>query len=96
MLPQNSFTTWLANKQPQIIGVTTASDQVALLSFALPMFTSAAVPASPDTAAGFNAAQGPNIVPNLEGKGWLVTQIQASLATDWLQRKLMDPATFAR
>jgi hypothetical protein len=83
-LPPNAFGTWIKNKQPQIIDVTTAADQVALLSFALPGFTKGVQRAAPDTAGAFSSTQGPNIVPNANGKGWLVTDIAAPLASSWL------------
>jgi len=83
-LPNNSFGTWIRNKQPQIIDVTTAADQVALLSFALRDFTKSVVRAAPDTSAAFSSSQGPNIVPNANGNGWLVTEITAPLASSWL------------
>lgn len=87
-LPKNDLGSWMANKQPQIIDITTAADQVALLSFALPGFTKSAVPAAPDTSAGWNSSQGPNIVPDANGKGWLVTEIGAPLAGSWLWNTL--------
>ena len=83
-LPNNSFGTWIRNKQPQIIDVTTAADQVALLSFALRDFTKSAVRAAPDTSGACSSSQGPNIVPNANGNGWLVTEIKAPLASSWL------------
>jgi len=93
-LPQNAFGTWIANKQSKIIDITTASDQVALLSFALPMFTMTVQRAAPDTSSAFDPAQGPNIVPSTDGNGWLVTQIAAPLAASWLWPILLDPSTF--
>src|SRR3569623_694249 len=87
-LPNNSFGTWNRNRQPQIIDVTTAADQVALLSFALRDFTKSVVRAAPDTSAAFSSSQGPNIVPNENGNGWLVTEIAAPLASSWLRPEL--------
>lgn len=92
-LPHNDFGTWIANKRSQIIDVDTASDQVALLSFGLPMFTTTAVKASPDLAPGFNSAQGPNMVPDPNGKCWMTTAIMP-LGGDWLWSRLLDPKTF--
>lgn len=91
-LPPNPFGTWIRNKQPQIIDITTAADQVALLSFALPGFTKAVQPAAPDTSGPFSSTQGPNIVPNANGKGWLVTDIAAPLGSSWLWRVLSSGA----
>ena len=93
-LPQNAFGTWIANKQPKIIPSLSAADQVALLSFGLPMFTTAVQRASPDTSSGFDPAQGPNIVPSSDGNGWLVTQIASSLAASRFSEMLLSPSTF--
>jgi hypothetical protein len=93
-LPQNAFGAWIADKQSKIIAITTASDQVGLLSFALPMFTTAVQRASPDTSSGFDSAQGPNLVPNTDGNAWLVTQIAAPLAASRLWELLLNRATF--
>jgi len=87
-LPRTELGTWMTKKQPQIIDITTAADQVALLSFALRDFTKAVVPASPDTSAGWDPSQGPNIVPDPNGNGWLVTEIAAPLAASWLWNTL--------
>jgi len=83
-LPKDAFGAWVMNKQPQIIDITTAADQVALLSFALPGFTKGVARAAPDTSSPFSTTQGPNIVPNANGNGWLVTEIAAPLAGSWL------------
>ena len=93
-VPKNELVTWIANKQSKIFTVTTASDQVALLSFALPMFTTAAVPASPDLSSGFDSTQGPKLVPNPAGEAWIVTQIDAALASSRLWKMLGDPSLF--
>lgn len=88
-LPTNSFGTWIANKRSQIIDITTAADQVALLSFGVPMFTTGVVSASPDLSAGFNAAQGPNVVPDPSGRDWMVTGIASPLASSRLWAMLL-------
>ena len=88
-LPMNPFGMWISKKRSQIIDIDTASDQVALLSFGLPMFTTSAVPASPDISAGFNSAQGPNIVPDPNGKCWLVTGIVGARAGNKLWDMLL-------
>jgi hypothetical protein len=93
-LPQNAFSTWIANKQSKIIDITTASDQVALLSFAVPKFTTAVQRAAPDTSSAFDSAQGPNIVPSTNGNAWLVTQIAAPLGAAALTQMLLDPSIF--
>ena len=94
-VPQNALVTWMANKQSKIIAQTTASDQVALLSFALPMFTTAVVKASPDISSGFDSTQGPKLVPDPAGNTWMLTQIDAPLAAARLWKMLGDPSLFA-
>jgi hypothetical protein len=93
-LPQNPLGTWMSKKQDKIITVTTASDQVALLAVALPMFTVAVERASADTSSGFDSTQGPPLVPNPTGNVWLVTQVAAPLAASRLWQMLLDPHTY--
>lgn len=93
-LPQNPLVTWMANKQSMILSVTTASDQVGLLSFALPMFTVMAQKTSPDTSAGFDSTQGPPLVPDPNGRTWVVTQVAAPLASSRLWSMLSDTSLF--
>lgn len=93
-LPANPLGERIADKLPKIIPDLTASDQVALLAVALPQFVTAVGRASPDTSAGFDAAQGPTLVPDAAGRSWVVTQISAPLAAPRLWQMLRDPETF--
>src|SRR3954447_11580596 len=77
-LPQNPLGARIASLQPHVIADPGASDQVALLSLALPAFVVAAQRVSPDIAAGFDATQGPALVPDPSGDDWLVTEIDGS------------------
>ena len=93
-LPSNALGNRIATKQPNIIAVPQASDQVALLAMGLPGFTVAAERVSPDTSGGFDATQGPPLVPDPNGNDWVVTQIAAPLAQSRLWQLLLDPHTF--
>jgi hypothetical protein len=94
VLPSNALGDRLATKQPNIINVPQAADQVALLAMGLPGFTVAAQRVSPDISGGFDGTQGPPLVPDPGGDDWVVTQIAAPLARSSLWRMLLDPKTF--
>ena len=94
-LPQNALGNRFATKLSGIIAVPQAADQVALLAMGLPGFAVSAVQVSPDTSGGFDATQGPPLVPDPNGKDWVVTQIAAPLAKSSLWQMLLDPQTFA-
>ena len=93
-LPPNPLGNRFATKLPNIIAVPQAADQVALLAMGLPGFTVSAQQVSPDTSGGFNGTQGPPLVPDPNGKDWVVTQIAAPLAKSRLWQMLLDPQTF--
>jgi hypothetical protein len=93
-LPQNLLGDRIATKQPNIIDVPQAADQVALLAVGLPGFAVSAQQVSPDTSGGFDTTQGPPLVPDPNGKDWVVTQIAAPLAQSRLWQMLLDPQTF--
>jgi hypothetical protein len=93
-LPQNSFGTLMAAKQPSIHQLPQASDQVAPLSVGLPPFVAGVVRTSVDPAATFDAVYGPPLVPNPAGNVWVVTQNAAPRAPSRLWEMLLDPHTF--
>lgn len=93
-LPQNALGVRIINKQPNIIPVLQACDQVALLAMALPGFTVSVERVSPDTSAGFDSTQGPPLAPDPNGNDWVVTQIAPQLAPVRLRQLLLDPKTF--
>jgi hypothetical protein len=93
-LPQNALGDRIATKQPNIIPVLQACDQVALLAMGLPGFTVSAQQMSPDTSGGFDPTQGPPLVPDPNGNDWVVTQITAPLAQSRLWQMLLDPQIF--
>ena len=94
-LPPNALGTRIANKLPNIIAVPQAADQVALLAMGLPGFTVSVQRVSPDTSGGFDSTEGPPLVPDPNGNGWVVTQIAAPLAQSRLWQMLLDPRTFS-
>lgn len=93
-LPSNAIGTRIANKQPNIIAVPQASDQVALLAMGLPGFTTGVQRVSPDTSAAFDPTQGPPLVSDPSGNAWVVTQIASPLAGSRLWQMLLAPQTF--
>lgn len=93
-LPPNALGNRIATKQPNIIGIPQAADQVALLAMGLPGFTVSAQRVSPDTSGGFDSTAGPPLGPDPNGNDWVVTQIAAPLAQSRLWQMLLDPHTF--
>ena len=93
-LPANPSATGLAAKQPNIIAVAQAADQVALLAAGLPTFSVAVHRLSTDLSAAFDSTQGPPLRPDESGNAWVVTQIAAPLAASRLWQMLLDPHTF--
>jgi hypothetical protein len=92
-LPQNPLGAEMVMKQPNLLTVTTASDQVSVLSVALPTFVTAVQRASVDATAVFDPMQGPPLVPTADGNVWIVTQIQAPLAQPCLWQLLLVPGS---
>jgi hypothetical protein len=92
-LPSNPLGAEMAAKQPNLFTVTTAADQVSVLSVALPTFVTGVQRASPDTSAAFDSTQGPPLVPTTDGNVWIVTQIQAPLAGACLRLLLLAPGS---
>jgi hypothetical protein len=93
-LPQNALGAWMAEKQPAIFEIPQASDQIAVLSVALPAFAGAVQRVSPDTSVAFDSMQGPPLRPDVAGNAWIVTQIAAPLAKSRFWEMLLDPRTY--
>lgn len=93
-LPQNAFGDWIASKQAGIFSITTASDQVSVLSLGLSTFAVDVQRAIPDTSGGFATNQGLPLAPSPTGNVWLVTQISAPLAKARFWQMLLDPLTY--
>ncbi len=89
-LPRNPLGTWMADKVPDLFAIPQASDQIAVLTVALPTFAGTVRRASPDTSGAFDSMQGPPLVPNDSGNVWIVTQIAAPLAAPCLWQMLLD------
>jgi hypothetical protein len=95
LLPANAFGDRIRSKQPHVIDVLQAADQVALLAVALPTFAVAAQRASPDVAAGFETTRGPRLLPDANGNVLVVTAIAGQLAGARLWEMLETPGIFA-
>ena len=95
-LPDNPLGAWMRNKQPGLFAIPNASDQIALLSVALPTFALAVQRVSPDTSVAFDSTQGPPLRPDAAGNAWVVTQSDAPLAASRLWEMLLDPRTYRR
>jgi hypothetical protein len=90
-LPDNPLGEWMREKQPEILEIAVASDQVSVIAVALPAFTRSVTRVSQ---AGFDGEQ-PTLAPDPNGHAWLVTTSDGAAATAELWRQLLDPATFA-
>jgi hypothetical protein len=88
-LPRNALGDWMRDKQPAIFAIPQASDQIAVLSVALPTFVTAVRRASPDTSVAFDDTQGPPLRPDDAGNAWVVTKIDAPLAPTRLWELLL-------
>jgi hypothetical protein len=93
-LPMNPLGSWMKDQQPKIYTIPQASDQIAVLSVALPTFATAVQRASPDTSAAYDGTQGPPLRPDATGNVWVVTKIDSPLAATYLWQMLQDPHTF--
>jgi hypothetical protein len=89
-LPQTPLGKWMADKLPDLFDIPQASDQITVLSVALPAFARTVRRASADTSVTFDSMQGPPLVPNDNGNVWIVTQIAAPLAAACLWQMLLD------
>jgi hypothetical protein len=92
-LPETPFGNWIAEKQPKISKLQSASDQVAVLAMTLPQFAKTVQRVSADISAGFGApiGQGPPLLPDDSGNAWAVTEIVAPLAASRFWRLLLEP-----
>jgi hypothetical protein len=94
-LPMNALGSWMKDKQPKIYTIPQASDQIAVLSVALPTFATAVQRSSPDTSGAYDGMQGPPLRPDPAGNVWVVTKIDSPLAATYLWQMLQDPHTFS-
>jgi hypothetical protein len=94
-LPNNALGNWMRDKQPKIYTIPQASDQIVVLSVALPNFVTEVQRASPDISVAFDNMQGPPLKPDPAGNAWVVTKIDSTLAATKLWEMLLAPGTFA-
>ena len=88
-LPKNALGDWMRDKQPKLYTIPQASDQIAVLSVALPTFVTAVQRASPDISVPFDDKQGPPLRPDDAGNAWVVKKIDAPLAPTRLWEMLL-------
>jgi hypothetical protein len=90
-LPENTFTTWIASKQPNIWNDQLAADQVGVAAVAIPGFVTQVEHV---TQQGVTAANYPALVADDAGPNLLVTSSVGALATAQFWKALLDPATY--
>jgi hypothetical protein len=93
-LPSNPFGAWVAAKQPKILNLAEASDQVSVVAVSVSTFATAIehVSAAGSVAAG--ATAGPDLVANPNGTARLVTGSAGDQATGRFWKMMLDPATY--
>jgi hypothetical protein len=93
-LPSNPFGSWVAAKQPKILNLVEASDQVSVVAVSVSTFATAIehVSAAGSVAAG--ATAGPDLVANPNGTARLVTGSAGDQATGRFWKMMLDPATY--
>jgi hypothetical protein len=95
-LPANDFGTWMRRKIPSISKLNNSSDQETILSLAAPNFVAGIVQTAPDLSAGFNSpfGQGPPLVPNPNGRTWVISRINSDVARAQIWSLLKTPGLF--
>ena len=88
-LPANAFGSWMAAKRATILDLTSASDQVSVLSAALPWFASGVTRMRAEP-----SDKVPVLTPDPSGPIWHVTQSDSARARAELWAALKDPNTF--
>lgn len=79
-LPPDPFGDWMMKKQAGILNAPQASDQVAVLSVAVPEFALEVKRFSVDPAATPDTVYGPSLSPDPTGNVWVVTRIAGPVA----------------
>jgi len=95
-LPANALGDWMRAKQPKILQMAVASDQVSLLAASLPGFATAvqSVSVGPTPTSSSNA--GPELTLAASGSDLLVTGSAGALASARLWELLLTPSTFSK
>jgi hypothetical protein len=91
-LPDNEFGAWMAAKQPSLLEIEIACDQIGVLAAGLPTFAVAVARVSPgeEPASG----GGPDLTLDPAGRDLLVTESAGPLAAARLWELLLEPKTF--
>ena len=93
-LPANPLGDWIAAKQPNILNLVQAADQVGVVAVGVTSFVTAVEHASPAALVGSGAAAGPDLGAEPSGPVWLITESAGAEATDRFWKLLLDPATY--
>ncbi|HEX6764767.1 MAG TPA: hypothetical protein VF103_04800 [Polyangiaceae bacterium] len=91
-LPNNPLGDWMRAKQPDILKIPVASDQVAVIAMGVSGFATGFTRVSQS---GWDGEL-PTLEPDPNGNGWLVTESDGAAATERFWQLLSDPATYAR
>jgi hypothetical protein len=94
-LPANPLGDWIAAKQPNILNLVQAADQVGVVAVGVTSFVTAVEHASAAALVGTGAAAGPDLGADPNGPLWLVTESAGADATDRFWKLLLDPATYS-
>jgi hypothetical protein len=94
-LPANPFGAWIAAKQPNIWTLQQSADQVGIIAVGVPEFAVTVERVAAGSTVGPGATAGPDLMTNMGGPGWLVTQSKAAPATARFWHILTDPATYS-
>ena len=90
-LPATPLGDWIAAKQPKIWELHEAADQVAVLAAGVPSFVTAVERVSPAALVGPGATAGPELLADVNGNAWLVTENASAAATERFWRALLAP-----
>lgn len=93
-LPDNAFGAWLAAKQPGIWSIPEAADQGAVAAVGIADFVTEVARVAPAGPIDSGANEGPALVNDPDGSGWLVRQVSGSAATERFWSILGNPVTF--
>lgn len=93
-LPSNPFGAWVAAKQPKILDLAEAADQVAVISVGMPRFATAVERVSAATPGVAGATAGPDLVADPNGAAWLVTESAGAEATGRFWTMMLDPVAY--
>ena len=93
-LPGNAFGTWIASKQPQIVGILGGDEQVSVLAAMLPGFVLAVQPMSQNGIVASATGDAPTLGLDPNGRVTVVTSADAALAASTFWQLLLSPSTY--